>query len=148
MRSNSSSDSQRGPALSGRGTPRSHSRIVKLVLVTSLAVGCSLNLARFRKDVLDAPPDRAGNPDRRFEALRRELSGRQHVGYISDHESHGDPAERYFLAQLALAPVVVELDTSPDLVVGNFSWEGPPSVPPDLVLVHDYGDGVMLFTRR
>jgi len=117
--------------------------------VAFLCVASVLNLAQFRQDVLQASPDRAANTDRRFEALRRALSGRERVGYIADEPSFAEPAaERYFLAQLALAPVVVENSTSLDLVVGNFGTAPPWSILPELVLVRDFGDGVMLFRKR
>lgn len=122
--------------------------VLELLLVSCLAVGCALNLARFRLDVLQLRPNRAAIAERRFEVLRRELAGRQRVGYITDPESVADGGPPYFRAQLALAPIVVELGTSPDLVVGNFLAGVHPSIPRELVLVRDFGDGVMLFQRR
>jgi hypothetical protein len=121
---------------------------MKIALVIYLWVACVLNLIVFRQNVLGASPDRARNTDLRFEALRRELAGVERIGYVSDPNATGDLAgERYFLAQLALAPVLVDLDTSRRLVVGNFTPGSSPSIPAGLVLVRDFGDGVVLFRR-
>ena len=120
--------------------------LIRLALLSFFCVACALNLARFRLDVLRASPDRAANVDERFEALRRELSGRARVGYITD--PIGDQAERYFLAQLALTPIVVDLGSSSELVVGDFRTSGTGSIPSDLTLLRDFGNGVVLFRRR
>src|SRR5205085_1963965 len=117
--------------------------------VIYLWTACALNLLVFRQDVLQASPDRARNTDTRFAALRRELAGVERVGYISDPHATGDLApERYFLPERALPPVLVDLETSRQLVVGNFSPGLPPPSPAGLVLVRDVGDGVMLCRRR
>ena len=120
-----------------------------MLLWSFLCLACGLNLARFRQDVLEASPDRAANTDRRFQGLRQELSRRERVGYITDRsDTKVDPAEQYFLAQLALAPTVVEFDSSPELIVGNFFSTPHPQIPSEFVLVRDFGNGVMLLRKR
>lgn len=68
------------------------------------------------------------------------------VGYI------GEPGiralEDYYLAQYALAPVVVDHSSEHGLVVGNFP--GAKAFPPteNLQLVRDFGNGVLLFRKK
>ena len=90
--------------------------------------------------------------DPRFAAVKALLPARGVVGYI------GEPGEGakgdYYLAQYALAPLVVDDSTNHRFVVGNFrSAAAVPSGSenPQLVklqLVKDFGDGVFLFTNR
>jgi hypothetical protein len=83
----------------------------------------------------------------RFAALRRLLPRDGVVGYLSDEPG---AAREYFLAQYALAPVVLDPAGARALVVGNFF--DPARAPglaagQGLVLVADLGAGVMLFRR-
>jgi hypothetical protein len=83
----------------------------------------------------------------RFAPLRRLLPRAGVVGYLSD-EPGG--AREYFLAQSALAPVVLDPEGPRALVVGNFFVpERAPGLAAarGLVLVADLGAGVMLFRR-
>src|SRR5262245_63431211 len=59
---------------------------------------------------------------RRFDPLRRELPTHVTVGYESDLEdslTDRQEVKRFYLAQYALAPVIVVAGAKPDLVVGN-----------------------------
>jgi hypothetical protein len=83
----------------------------------------------------------------RFAGLRRMLPRAGVVGYLSDEPG---AAREYFLAQYALAPVVLDPTGAPALVVGNFfDPERAPALAAGrgLVLVADLGAGVMLFRR-
>ena len=72
------------------------------------------------------------------------------VGYISDVKRSDRNAwlERYFLTQYAVAPRVLEEGTVPDWVIVNAVAYDPRLVPDGLVLVRDFGDGLMLFRRK
>jgi hypothetical protein len=119
----------------------------------AFAVLCLLSSARL---VVDAPtPARvrqsageiAKRSDQRFAALRTMLPERGVVGYVGEPGTAalGD----YYLAQYALAPVVVDHSLNHSLVVGNFRAGQPPSEPPEgLHLVKDFGDGVLLFAGK
>jgi hypothetical protein len=74
----------------------------------------------------------------------------QRIGFITDIKK-SDSAhrlERLFLTRYALAPRIVEVGTSPDWVVVNATEYCPELIPADLVLVRDFGEGLMLFRRR
>jgi hypothetical protein len=99
---------------------------------------------------------RAGT-DARFQAetqrqeLRRALPMSGRVGYISDKmpwRSDDDGVVRYFLTQYDVAPVVVEVGAEQDWVIGNFEKFDRGSLPANLVVAGDFGNGVMLFRKR
>ena len=82
--------------------------------------------------------------DLRFAALKAFLPGHGVVGYIGD--PHASPGE-YYLTQYALAPLVVDHSVNHALVVGNFSKTSTPALP-NLELVHDFGNGVLLLANE
>jgi len=85
------------------------------------------------------------------QALKTALPAQGRVGYISDKMpwvTDNEAVVRYFVTQFDVAPVVVEIGTAPQLVVGNFKKFDSHSVPADLVFVRDFGGGVMLFQKR
>ena len=118
---------------------------------------CLLSTARV---VWDAPrpsslPDSANRigrrSDLRFASLKASLPERGVVGYVGEPGAAalGD----YYLAQYALAPLVVDHSENHPLVVGNFP--SPPAASPairppseNLQLVKDFGDGVILFANK
>ena len=90
-----------------------------------------------------APDEVAQRSDLRFAKLKAALPERGVVGYVGDSGESGVPA--YYLAQYALAPLVLDRSPNHHIVVGNF-----PSIPNassvgSLRLVKDFGDGVLLF---
>lgn len=118
-------------------------RIFLLVFV----FGCLLSSARL---VIEAPiPDHsipddiARRSDRRFSDLKAALPQRGVIGYVGDPGESGVPA--YYLAQYALAPLVLDRSPNHRLVVGNFSSSVSPVSLEKLRLVKDFGDGVLLF---
>ena len=94
-----------------------------------------------------ATGDIAQRSDQRFAAVKAALPQRGVVGYVGDP---GIPAlGDYYLAQYALAPLVLDHSPNHSLVVGNF-MTSPTSreLPAGLRLVTDFGDGVMLFAAK
>ncbi|MGB8062567.1 MAG: hypothetical protein WCF26_11775 [Candidatus Sulfotelmatobacter sp.] len=90
-----------------------------------------------------APDDIAQRSDLRFARLKAALPQRGVIGYLGDTGESG--VAPYYLAQYALAPLVLDSSPNHPFVVGNF-----PSSPPDrsaakLQLITDFGDGVLLF---
>jgi hypothetical protein len=84
--------------------------------------------------------------DQRFAGLKSALPSSGVIGYVGDS---GAPPGQYYLAQYALAPLVV--DYSPDhvWVVGNFPKARPePAALAHLELIKDFGDGVELFRNK
>ena len=71
------------------------------------------------------------------------------VGYING--GHDDPPalRDYYLTQYDLAPLVVTRSQNADWVIGNFSIAGSSTEKPyDLVRVRDFGNGVVLFSKK
>jgi len=116
-----------------------------------LFVFCSvLSTARILVDspspVHIIPDDVSQRSDERFMALKSRLPEYGVVGYIGDSGPSAIPD--YYLAEYALAPLV--LDRSPDhqLVLGNYPSSMPPEIPPTLRLIQDFGNGVLLFATK
>lgn len=87
------------------------------------------------------PNNVAQRSDMRFAALKAVLPERGVVGYIG---RPGAPISDYYLAQYALAPLIVDRSTNHSLVVGNFPGVlSNPSVG-HLHVVRDLGNGVLL----
>ncbi len=112
-------------------------------------VGCLLSSARL---LYDAPSVHrrtadlvAQRSDLRFASLKAQLPSRGTVGYIGESS---DSVADYYLAQYALAPLVLDHSTNHPLVVGNFPVSTPGFPEGDLQLVQDFGDGVLLLQRR
>ncbi len=124
-------------------------------LKTKIAVlififGCLLSTARIVKDapipIHLATDDIAKRSDQRFAAVKAELPQQGVVGYVGES---GDPSiADYYLAQYALAPVVLDRSQKYPLVVGNFPNSAPAHLPPGLQLVRDFGNGVLLFADK
>jgi hypothetical protein len=122
----------------------------KTIGIVTFLVCCLLSSARL---VHDAPNPRnppgniARRSDQRFAPLKTALPARGVVGYIGEP---GTPAiADYYLAQYALAPLVIDHSTNHALVVGNFSPQSSlGALPPGLHLIRDFGDGVFLFSNN
>jgi hypothetical protein len=117
------------------------------VAIAIFIVCCLLSSAR----VLTETPtpgrhidDIAERSDRRFAALKMALPKKGIVGYVGNSGSPDD----YYLAQYALAPLVVDNSTDHAWVVGNFTAPAPMIRLDDLQRVKDFGNGVMLFARH
>lgn len=120
----------------------------KTRLVLLVFVFCSLlSSARL---VIEAPiPARstsdavAQRSDLRFAKLKAALPQRGVIGYVGEAGESGVPS--YYLAQYALAPLVLDRSPNHPFVVGNFpSTHSAPSIE-GLRLLKDFGDGVLLF---
>lgn len=100
--------------------------------------------------------DRITLYEKRFDDLKKILPPHGVVGYISDKQNEGNHGNvgalsDYFLAQYALSPVIVIRSPGYPLVVGNFHVNGTSlkaSANRNLILVKDFGNGVMLFRNK
>ena len=117
-------------------------RLVILVFVFC----CLLSSARL---VIKAPipgrstPDEiAQRSDLRFASLKAVLPQRGVIGYVGDAGESG--VAPYYLAQYALAPLVLDRSPNHPLVVGNFPLSPSAAPVEKLRLVKDFGDGVLL----
>jgi hypothetical protein len=129
-------------------------QLAGVLLLALIGLASSVGLAR-RAEAIGR--GRTGKDEttlsvRRFERLRKFLPARATVGYESDLE---DPltdrkeVRRFYLAQYALAPVIVVAGVERDLVIGNYRDPGNCRVckSRNFLLAADCGDGLMLFRR-
>lgn len=90
----------------------------------------------------------------RYEQLKKILPRHGIVGYISNLKTDDirfDPGfGQYYFTQYALAPLVVAQSSEQFLVIGNFQGSASviPAVVTNMVLVKDFGNGIMLFRRE
>lgn len=118
-------------------------RLVLLVFVFC----CLLSSAR----LVIAPPlpgrsatdEVSRRSDLRFARLKAALPQRGVIGYIGQEGESGLPA--YYLAQYALAPLVLDRSLKHPFVIGNFTSSTGASSVENLRLLKDFGDGVLLF---
>ncbi len=94
--------------------------------------------------------------ENRFENLKKALPSRGVVGYMTDRE----PLEisqdvialaAYYLIQYSLAPLIVVNSLEHNLIIGNFyetEVDGKILEDKGLILVKDFGDGIMLIKRQ
>ena len=118
-------------------------------LLRALVVGGAiLNLAALASNV--SRQSGVTFSEGKLPAIREALPTRGNVGYISDETLLGGyiGTERFNLTQYALAPVVVDIGPTHDLVVANFSSLEPQDLPDDFFVVRDFGNGVLLLQRN
>jgi hypothetical protein len=88
--------------------------------------------------------DDAQRSDQRFAALKASLPPQGVVGYVGESGGTAD----YYLAQYALAPLVIDHSANHPLVVGNFPISLAPGPLEHLQLLKDFGNGVVLFVNK
>jgi hypothetical protein len=123
-------------------------RTALLTLVVALAI---LNLSVFQRAVKTTVEDDTVVMENRLREIRNALPAEGHVGYISDDilpNAGYVGTKRYYLTQYAVAPIVVEIGTTRDLIIGNFKKSDQHQVPENLVVVRDFGGGLALLRKR
>ena len=135
--------------------PDQHSadqRSRRLTIVALVFVVCSILSsarifwgARTPSHAKDSVIDIAQRSGVRFAAVKSSLPQRGVIGYIGEPDAlaRGD----YYLAEYALAPLVVDDSPNHLLVLANFPNSALPA-PPNLQLVRDFGNGVALFANK
>ncbi len=86
----------------------------------------------------------------RFDGIRRDVPTDAAIGYLSDADpSLTSSVAEYYLAQLAVVPLLVANNAAQPLVMANVHTPQPPEFyrSKGLELVKDYGNGVMLLRR-
>ena len=139
------------PAFSSTMQPSAENLPAKTRLVLLVFVFCCLlSSARL---VIEAPIPGRSTPDEvaqrsdvRFARLKTALPQRGVIGYVGEAGEAGVPA--YYLAQYALAPLVLDRSPNHPFVVGNFPSTVPTPSIEKLRLVKDFGDGVLLFSAE
>jgi hypothetical protein len=90
--------------------------------------------------------DVAARSDQRFAAVKTVLPSHGVIGYVGETGNSG--TSDYYLAQYALAPLVVEHSANHPLVIANFPTAPASGLPQNLQLVRDFGNGVLLFASK
>jgi hypothetical protein len=119
-----------------------------LILLTLIALLSSRELLRITSHG-QAGGSEAGAYLRRFDEVKKILPTRGVICYAPDPHVDPNTNKDYFLAQYALAPLVLRTNRECDLLVANFPGQSP-SVKldsTDYLLVEDFGDGVALFRK-
>jgi hypothetical protein len=88
----------------------------------------------------------AKRSDQRFAQLKAALPPRGVIGYIGEPGVSG--TADYYLAQYALAPLVVENSENHPLVIGDFPDRPNEPATANLKLIRNFGDGVLLFSHE
>jgi hypothetical protein len=86
----------------------------------------------------------------RFSDISKDLPKDSVIGYLTDADPNlTSTSAGYYLAEYALAPVVVANNTDQKLVMANAHTPQPPQFYQSrgLELVRDYGNGVMLLRK-
>lgn len=128
---------------SARSFP-TRTRIVVLVFISCALLSSARLVVQDPIPGHSAPDDVERQSDLRFARLKAVLPQRGVVGYVGDAGESG--VAPYYLAQYALAPLVLDRSPSHKLVIGNFSLRDAPTSLEKLRLVKDFGDGVLLFS--
>jgi len=116
--------------------------------IVAFIICCLLSSLRLVVDAShrDSSTEIAARSDQRFAALKADLPARGMIGYVGELGDSATPD--YYLAQYALAPLVLDHSTNHKLVIGNFSGNRRPELPPALEQIRDLGDGVLLFANK
>jgi hypothetical protein len=129
--------------------PSPRSRDCVAIVIPIFLFACLLSSARL---IWDAPLSALHSPDavsirsdQRFAALKQLLPAHGVVGYFGDSV---DAAADYYLAQYALAPLVVEHSINRLLIVGNFPSSQPDFAEHRLRIIRDFGNGVLLLAPQ
>lgn len=83
---------------------------------------------------------------RRFDAVKKLLPSRGLICYLPDPHAEGSTTKDYFLAQYALAPLVLRTSGGCDLLITNYA-DGSHHAIADYLPVEDFGSGVALFRK-
>lgn len=124
---------------------------VRLTLaMAALGLVCAVSFAKSMRTVASASAQKAGTPlVQALNQMRTALPPSGTVGYIDSGNNDPVTLQNYYLTQYSLAPLVVTRSEDADWVIGNFSAPGSsPQKPDDLVAVHDFGNGIVLFSKK
>jgi hypothetical protein len=86
-----------------------------------------------------------------FDRLKKRLPSVGVLGYIDDTTDPVNASLQYTLTRYALAPHLLEKSIRHKMVIGNFHQLPPKKalwVDQGLILIEDFGDGVLLFSKR
>src|SRR5829696_243753 len=125
-----------------------------VLLLCVSAVIYSVEVCRRTHVLTKAPPDHVTLHEMRLAELRKRLPARGVVGYVADDPGVGGEERawrRFATTQYSLAPVILERTTAHELVVGVF--DDPGAIPAvsasgDLLVVEEFGEGVVLFKKK
>jgi hypothetical protein len=124
---------------------RQATAVLIFVLCSLLSSGRILRDARTPSYLRKGSIDIAQRSDQRFAAVKMMLPPRGVIGYIGESGAlaRGD----YYLAEYALAPLVVDDSSKHRLILANFP-DAPLPAPANLQLMKDFGHGVALFANK
>jgi hypothetical protein len=129
---------------------------VLLIVLSSL-----ISTARLVKYKAGFSPEQIGRDpvslyEKRFDEIKKDLPAFGTIGYITDkyYKNIGldqKAATDYYLTRYALSPVLVTSSVTHPLVIGNFhdtSAGLKTATEAGIILIKDYGNGLMLFKGK
>jgi hypothetical protein len=124
---------------------------MRVAAFAAVSVIFGINLAETMRPLLplwNGPEDFVALAEERFRPLREVLPKSGEVGYTGDHTtpdwlSDPEAVKRYYAAQYALAPLVVNRSSTPQIVVGDFAGTIRVNVP-EGSMMEDFGGGIVV----
>jgi hypothetical protein len=113
----------------------------------------SVEILRRTHILTKLPPDPGTLNETRFAQLKKKLPSTGVIGYVADDRDIDKSVawRRYAMTQYALAPLIVERTTDHELVLGVFKDVNamPARVAgTDLLVIEEFGEGVVLFKKK
>ena len=130
---------------------------ISLLVVSFLISNAHLLINSVKTPLRPIGKDRISLYEKRFDQMRKDLPACSVCGYITDElymniGRYGrQAAEDYYLTRYAVSPVLVYNNQERQFVIGNFhniSAGLKNAGNEGLVLIRDYGNGLMLFKGR
>jgi len=104
----------------------------------------------YQSQAQNQDPYRIQASEDRFSGLRQAVPDQAELGYVTDAQEAALATALFDSAQYAVAPRLLEMNTMPDLVLGNFTHPADfqaEGAKYGLRLEHDFGNGVILYRR-
>jgi hypothetical protein len=126
---------------------RSSLHIAAALCVLGVSLLASLELFKLVRQ--PPPPDQDALYIARFDEIKRALPARGVVCYVTTSDDSFTAKKNYFLAQYALAPLVVRTTADCDPLIGDFPASSiPPLDSRRFVVLRNFGNGLTLLGRN
>lgn len=126
---------------------RSSLRLAAALAMLGVSLISSLELFKLSRKPL--PVDQDALYIARFDEIKKALPARGVVCYITNSDDSFAAKKNYFLAQYALAPLVVRTEADCDPLIGDFPASTTPSVDSRrFVVLRNFGNGLTLLGRN
>jgi hypothetical protein len=126
---------------------RSHLRLATVLSVLGVSLLSSLQLFKLTRK--PPPQDQDALYLARFDGIKKVLPRHGVVCYVTDSGDSFAGKKHYFLAQYALAPLIVRTASDCDPLIGDFPASTVASIDNrQFAVLEDFGNGLMLLRRN